>query len=148
MPKIPSLSRREVSALMNSSYNLMRLATSRKDSGPHVVPVWFIKHRNKLYVPCSVKSLKARNIINNPRVSAVIDTYNGGLLAKGILVSGTARILSGSLSRRINYRIHSKYLGRTKIKEKKWKRFMQEDDATIEIVPEKILTWNFSKLRF
>jgi nitroimidazol reductase NimA-like FMN-containing flavoprotein (pyridoxamine 5'-phosphate oxidase superfamily) len=133
--------------LLTSNKSLARICTVSNNGAPHVVPVWFLFRNGLIHIPTPSRTLKARNAITRPQVSVVIDEYTGKLRARGILISGEARLITGKKSSNINYFIHKKYMGRQKVKQKKWKEFMKEDDATIIVAPSKIKSWDFSNLR-
>ena len=83
------------------------LATSGRDSRPHVVPICYVWRDGVLYTPLDRKPKRStdprrlrrvRNIAENPRVAVVIDRYeeDWDRLAY-VLVEGTASVLeSGS----------------------------------------------------
>ena len=144
---IPRLSKSRVSRLMTSRLALARLATADRHGRPHVVPVWFSHVRGKIVVPSPLNTLKVRNIKERPAASLVIDSYSGKLKARGVFMEGRARIVTGPRSRRLNRLVHAKYLGSKTIRQKKWKSFMAEDDATIVFEPSKRISWDFTKLK-
>ena len=126
---------------------LARLATSNEDGKPHVVPVWFVYDLGRFYVPSPSRSLKARNVARGSAVSLVVDSYEGVLAARGLLVEGTAEVIRGAQSRRVNRLAHEKYAGRSRVRQKRWKEFMAEDDVTIAVTPLKTRSWDFSRLK-
>ncbi len=55
-----------------------KLSTIRKDGSPHVVPIWFVlnnNHDDHIYVifTSGLNSLKARNMLRDPRVGLCVD---------------------------------------------------------------------------
>jgi nitroimidazol reductase NimA-like FMN-containing flavoprotein (pyridoxamine 5'-phosphate oxidase superfamily) len=146
-PALPTLSKTRAKSLLRSELGLGRLATIGPNGNPHVVPVWFLYAKRRVYIPSPSSTVKAKNILVNMFVSLVIDSYRGVLDAQGILVQGRARVIKGPESRRINRLIHKKYLGPLRITQRRWKAFMAEDDATIEVRPSRIATWDLSKLK-
>jgi nitroimidazol reductase NimA-like FMN-containing flavoprotein (pyridoxamine 5'-phosphate oxidase superfamily) len=144
---VPKLSLKDAKRLLNSKLSVARLATTTQGGKPHVVPVWFISEKNRIYVPSPSRTLKAKNIQKRPDVSLTIDTFEGILNAKGLLAEGKAHILSGPEASKINLRIHHKYVGAKRLKQRGWKEFAAEDDVTIVIEPTKWRSWDFSKLK-
>jgi len=132
---------------MTSPLALARLATADRHGRPHVVPVWFSYLRGKIVVPSPLNSLKVKNIKERSAASLVVDSYSGKLKARGVLIEGKAYIVTGARSRRLNRLVHAKYLGSKTIRQKKWKNFMAEDDATIVVEPSKRASWDFTKLK-
>jgi predicted pyridoxine 5'-phosphate oxidase superfamily flavin-nucleotide-binding protein len=144
---VPPLSQEGVDQLLNSRFVVARLATTSKNGRPHVVPVWFLYVNDKICVPTPRKTLKAKNILRTPYASITIDAFKGVLDAKGILIEGPASLVTGSQSTRINIRVHVKYVGRNRLKQRNWKEFAAEDDGTIVIQPIKWRSWDFTKLK-
>ncbi len=144
--EIPKLSKAETKELLTSNKSLARIATVSKNGAPHVVPVWFLFKNGTIYIPTPLRTLKARNVRTKPEVSIVIDQYEGRLAAKGILFKGIARVITDKESSKLNYLVHKKYMGGEKIKEKKWKEFMSEDDGTIVVTSSKSSSWDFTSL--
>ncbi len=64
------------------------LATVHPNQTPHLVPIWFVWHENKAYLCTARRSVKARNIAANPRVSVALE--NG---SDPVVVEGKAHIL-------------------------------------------------------
>ncbi|MER5861986.1 PPOX class F420-dependent oxidoreductase [Kitasatospora sp. NPDC002040] len=50
-----------------------KLATVRADGRPHVVPVWFVLDGDELLFNCGPGSVKARNLLRDPRVTICVD---------------------------------------------------------------------------
>jgi len=144
---IPRLAKSQTTRLMTSRLGLARIATADRHGTPHVVPVWFSYAKGRIVVPSPSNTLKVRNIKERSAVSLVIDTYSGKLNAQGVLMEGKAHIIKGARSRRLNRLVHAKYLGSKRIRQKKWKDFMAEDDVTIVIEPDKLRNWDFAKLK-
>lgn len=64
------------------------LATVRPNGAPHLVPIWFVWHENKAYLCTSQDSVKARNMLHEPRIAFALE--NGD---DPVLMEGTAQIL-------------------------------------------------------
>jgi hypothetical protein len=61
----------------------------------------------------------------------------------GITLTGTARILSGDLSRRKNAEVHAKYMSPAAIADPRvGPVFAGWDDVTIEITPSAVIAWD------
>lgn len=59
------------------------LATVRPDGRPHLVPVWFVWVRERFYVCTAGQSVKAKNLIANPRASAALEDGDRPVIAEG-----------------------------------------------------------------
>lgn len=144
---VPPLSRQDQKHLLSSKLVVARFATITKDGKPHVVPVWFLYSNKKIYIPTPTRTLKAKYISMTPHASITIDSFKGVLDAKAILIEGTAKLITGSKSTQINLRVHRKYVGSNRLRQRNWKAFAAEDDGTIVIRPVKWRSWDFTKLK-
>jgi PPOX class probable F420-dependent enzyme len=50
-----------------------KLATTRADGQPHVVPIWFVLDGDDIILTTGASSVKARNMRRDPRVSLAVD---------------------------------------------------------------------------
>ena len=59
--------------LMRGTYTA-KLGTINKDGFPHITPIWFILDENDhIIFTTYFKSLKAKNLVRNPKVSICVD---------------------------------------------------------------------------
>jgi PPOX class probable F420-dependent enzyme len=49
------------------------VATTMRDGGPHVVPVWFVVDGGDLVFTIAERSVKARNLARDPRAAVCVD---------------------------------------------------------------------------
>jgi PPOX class probable F420-dependent enzyme len=49
------------------------VATTRADGSPHVVPVWFVVDGDDIVFTCAADSVKARNLVRDPRAAMSVD---------------------------------------------------------------------------
>ncbi|MGW5557820.1 pyridoxamine 5'-phosphate oxidase family protein [Micromonospora sp. NPDC003944] len=59
------------------------LCTLRRDGSPHLTPVWFVYLSATFWVGCGSRSVKARNIANDPRVSLALEDGDAPVVAEG-----------------------------------------------------------------
>lgn len=59
------------------------LATVRSNGRPHLVPIWFVWVDRKLYVCTGAGSVKARNVLDNPQVTASLENGNQPVVIEG-----------------------------------------------------------------
>ena len=52
---------------------ILHLATISKNGMPHVVPVWYLYSKKKIYVGTNTKTEKAKNVKYNKKVSFCVD---------------------------------------------------------------------------
>lgn len=68
-----SMTAGEVRSFLTAGTRTAKLATVRPDGRPHVVPVWFCLDGDLLVFSTSSASVKARNLLANPRFAATVD---------------------------------------------------------------------------
>ncbi|HZU23768.1 MAG TPA: pyridoxamine 5'-phosphate oxidase family protein, partial [Terriglobales bacterium] len=85
------------------------LATQNQDGSPHLVSVWFFYAQGKCYIATASRSKKARNLKERPAAALMVDSRDEAA-SRGVTISGAARLLSGEESKRLNSKIHAKYL--------------------------------------
>lgn len=59
------------------------LTCVRPDGRPHMTPVWFAWHGDKLYACIQSRSIKAQNIRQNPHVSAALEDGSNVVICEG-----------------------------------------------------------------
>ena len=75
--------------------NIASLATLKPDGSPYLAPVWYEYAGEKLYFITGNSTVKARNILRDPRVSMAIATP--GEPYKYVLIEGDAEITRSDL---------------------------------------------------
>ena len=122
--------------------HIATLATQNPDSSIHMVAVWYWFDGTHVCVATSSRSRKARNLQSNPKVSLMIDTRDPAA-SYGVTIAGTAKILTGDLSRQSNAEIHRKYLSVAALADAKvGPVFAAWDDVTIQIAPASVIAWD------
>lgn len=59
------------------------LATTRPGGRPHLVPVWFVWRRRRFYLCIESSSVKARNLLDQPRVSLALEDGSRPVICEG-----------------------------------------------------------------
>jgi hypothetical protein len=100
----------------------------RRDGRPHLTPVWFVWHRDKIYIGIDPDSVKSRSLRQNPHVVAALEDGTHPLICEG-----EARLLTSPYSDDLLAAFFSKY---------EWditteKQFHQ----VVEVIPRKWLSW-------
>jgi PPOX class probable F420-dependent enzyme len=94
------MSKKEIKKFLMHGAFTAKLATVKKDGGPHVVPIWFVLDNQKNRTTEKVGdiifttyegSLKARNIQRNNRVSICVDDQTPQF--SFVTIHGTAKIV-------------------------------------------------------
>jgi PPOX class probable F420-dependent enzyme len=88
---------------MIASARVGRLATVGNDRQPLVVPVCFVLHHERFYSAVDLKPKRTRqlrrvrNVVENPRVSLVIDEYDEDWTRlRWVMVEGDAAVIDGA----------------------------------------------------
>jgi PPOX class probable F420-dependent enzyme len=122
--------------------HIASLATENPDGSIHMVAVWFWFDGTHVFVATSSRSRKARNLMSNPKVSLMVDARDPAA-SYGITIAGSAQILTGESSLRINLEIHRKYLSEAAIADASvGPVFAAWDDVTIQITPASVIAWD------
>jgi nitroimidazol reductase NimA-like FMN-containing flavoprotein (pyridoxamine 5'-phosphate oxidase superfamily) len=105
-----------------------------------MTPVWFLFENERLYVPSSSTTRKVKNITARPEVSLMVDVRKLGS-EKWVYASGSAEIVSGEESKKIQAKILRRYLTNAGLEDSRVGPVMAAgDDIIIEIIPK---TWRF-----
>ncbi|WP_030491032.1 pyridoxamine 5'-phosphate oxidase family protein [Micromonospora chokoriensis] len=82
------------------------LCTLRRDGSPHLTPVWFVYLSETFWVGCESRSVKARNVVIDERVSLALEGGNAPVVAEG-----AARVHRGGFPGPVVEAFASKYDG-------------------------------------
>jgi F420H(2)-dependent biliverdin reductase len=100
----------------------------RPDGRPHMVPIWFVYHDEKIFIGIDPASVKSRNIRHNPRVVMALEDGTHPLICEG-----TAQIVSPPLPELLLAAFMSKY---------EWNITTEAQfHQVVEITPHKWLSW-------
>ena len=104
------------------------LVTVRPDGRPHLAPVWFAWHNDKLYACIQSRSVKARNLRQNSSVSLALEDGS-----KVVICEGTAASLPTPWPDAVAEIFQAKY---------EWDIYNAESyDQLLEVTPVKWLIW-------
>lgn len=120
------MSKKEIKKFLMHGTFTAKLATVKKDGGPHVVPVWFVLDNQKdrttekvgdIIFTTYEGSLKARNIQRDNMVSICVDDQTPQF--SFVTIRGTAKIVRQKYSELLkwNTRIAERYMGKSNAKE-------------------------------
>ncbi|MGI0073249.1 MAG: pyridoxamine 5'-phosphate oxidase family protein [Nitrosotalea sp.] len=124
------------------SQKILRLATIDPQGNPHIVPVWYDYINGKFYIGTNTRTMKARNIKKNPRVSFCVDVGIKSPNIFGIMGIGRARlILENKRVQLVAKKILLRYFN--SLKNKSAQRLLNDTDCIIEITPKKFTSWKF-----
>ncbi|MDG4809800.1 TIGR03618 family F420-dependent PPOX class oxidoreductase [Micromonospora sp. WMMD1120] len=72
----------DVAARLATERNVW-LCTLRRDGSPHLTPVWFVYADATFWISCGNRSVKARNVTADPRVSVALEGGDAPVVAEG-----------------------------------------------------------------
>jgi len=122
--------------LMRGTYTA-KLGTINKDGSPHITPIWFILDENDhIIFTTYFKSLKAKNLVRNPKVSICVDDQVPPF--SFVIVNGIAKIMTNSRDLLIwTTKIEERYMGK-ELSLDYGKRNAVEGELIIKVIPTKI----------
>lgn len=122
--------------LMRGTYTA-KLGTINKDGSPHITPIWFILDENDhIIFTTYFKSLKAKNLVRNPKVSICVDDQVPPF--SFVIVNGIAKIMTNSRDLLIwTTKIAERYMGK-ELSLDYGKRNAVEGELIIKVIPTKI----------
>jgi PPOX class probable F420-dependent enzyme len=122
--------------LMRGTYTA-KLGTINKDGSPHITPIWFILDENDhIIFTTYFKSLKAKNLVRNPKVSICVDDQVPPF--SFVIVNGIAKIMTNSKDLLIwTTKIAERYMGK-ELSLDYGKRNAVEGELIIKVIPNKI----------
>jgi PPOX class probable F420-dependent enzyme len=117
----------EISQKLETQQNIW-IASVRHDGRPHLVPIWFVWFQGKIFIATDPKSVKVRNLQQNPRVAMALEDG-----AKPVICEGTARPVGKPWSDGMVAAFWAKY---------EWDLHKETQYHDVwEITPEKWLSW-------
>lgn len=108
-------------------HRVCRFATADARGQPHVAPVWYVYDGESFYIITNYKTKKYRNLLENKRVSLVIDDYPRKGDIEGVCILGTAEILErGERYRHAQSLIQEKY--------ENWNKYQPWSEGKVPII--------------
>ncbi|MGI0086657.1 MAG: pyridoxamine 5'-phosphate oxidase family protein [Nitrosotalea sp.] len=121
---------------------ILRIATIDAKGNPHIVPVWYNYESDKFYIGTNTRTIKAKNVKQNPKVSFCIDIGINSPEIFGVMGIGKARlILENSHVKSVAKKILLRYF--KSLKNESAQQLLKDTNCIIEIIPKKIATWKF-----
>ena len=115
------------------------LATVRADGRPHVVPVWFVLEGDKIVFNTGNYSVKAKNMMRDPRVSISVDDQEPPY--SFVTVEGTAELIEDpGECLDCATRIGGRYMGEARAQEF-GRRNSEEDELIVKITPTNVIAY-------
>ena len=131
------MSEDEINEFLMEGTRTGKLSTVRKNGLPHIAPVWFVWQDGKVFFTTMNTSIKAKNMINNSRVSFCTDEQSPPY--SFVVVEGDAKITRNHKDLlQWTTRLASRCMGEEN-SEKIGRRNCVEGMLLIEITPTKII---------
>jgi nitroimidazol reductase NimA-like FMN-containing flavoprotein (pyridoxamine 5'-phosphate oxidase superfamily) len=138
------LSPAEIDELLSMTL-IANLATLDTDGSIHLLPMWFLRVGDDIYIPTSSQTHKYRNLRMRPRASVMIDLSRAGLNLKGVLIRGRVELIEGEEARRINRSIHLKYVNPEALSDDSVASYLSRgDDITVKVHIDHLISWNLA----
>jgi len=126
--------------------HIATLGTGNADGSIHLTAVWYLYEEGHLYVATSSRSKKARNVMQRPNASLMVDVRVPGK-ERGVTAIGSVELVSGTESQAINRRVHRRYLSEEALADPHvGPVFASFDDVTIRITPASWISWDMATL--
>jgi len=122
------------------------LATENEDGSIHLTAVWYLFENGCLYVTTSSKSRKARNAMERPKASLMVDSRKPAK-ERGVTAAGRVDVILGAEGQVIGRRIHERYLSAAALADPQVNSFFATvDDVTLRITPASWFCWDLAIL--
>ena len=135
----------EEQAVLFRTHRKAALATLDKDGFPHVVAMNYFAKDGAFYMTSYAKAQKVVNIRRNPKVALMIEEGNAYSELRGVMVRGHCEIIEGADAVRAAFAEMAQARGAPPGRPQG-----ASDSApkrvVLKIVPEKVATWDHSKL--
>jgi PPOX class probable F420-dependent enzyme len=138
----------EMAAILRS-FRVGHLATADAKAVPHLVPICFVYDGQAVYTAIDHKPKRAtgyrmkriRNMLENPRVTFLVDHYEEDWLRLSyVMIQGTAQLLdSGPERQRALLLLEDKY------PQYRERHLAQDTGVVIKIVPDSIRHWEWTE---
>lgn len=127
----------EVDVFLINGTGTGKISTIRSDGRPHMVPILFIWENKKIFFLTSGTSIKAKNIINNSKVSFCTDDQTPPF--SFVIIEGDAKIVPNP-SNLVEWagKIGSRYKAK-EASERMMKQNYDKGMILVEVVPSKII---------
>ena len=121
------------------------LATIDKDGFPHLVAMNFFEKDGAFYMTSYAKAQKVVNIRRNPKVALMVEAGNSYPELRGVMVRGHCEIIEGADAVRAAFAAMALARG-TPAERPRAATDSAPKRVVLKIVPEKITSWDHSKL--
>jgi nitroimidazol reductase NimA-like FMN-containing flavoprotein (pyridoxamine 5'-phosphate oxidase superfamily) len=150
-----SMSPAEVEEYLASQRTIV-VTTLRPDGSPVAHPLWFVKLGRNVYIDTRANSIKHRNILNDPRVCAVVESGESYFELRGVRIEGACQpVTDDEEIERVQAALDEKdrVLGSGMAEMPDWfaknrtERRSRGDRVMLRIPMDRVYSWDFSQAR-
>lgn len=121
------------------------LGTHNPDGSIHLTAIWYLFEDGCFYISTSSRSRKGRNLFARPKASLMVDIRKAPGAEKGVVAMGTTEVLTGEASKKMNARIHARYMSPAAAADPRLGGALAAlDDITIKLVPTSWYGWDMA----
>ena len=136
----------EISAFLEAGRDL-QVASINADGTPHLVTMWYAMQDGEIAFWTYGKSQKILNLRRDPRLSVLVATGEVYEQLKGVSIQGQAQIVDDPDDvLRYGEAVYERYWGPLNDTVREGVRAMGAKRVVIVVKPDKILSWDHSKL--
>ena len=136
----------EIDAFLEAGRDL-QVASINADGTPHLVTMWYAMQDGEIAFWTYRKSQKITNLRRDPRLSVLVATGEVYDQLKGVSIQGQAEIVDDPVEvLRYGEAVYERYWGPVDDTVRDGVRAMGAKRVVIVVKPEKILSWDHSKL--
>lgn len=125
----------------------LRVATNSSDGYPHNVPVGYHYRDGRVYFPSDERSKKTANIRHDDKVCCIVDEGTAGddyETLSGVMIQGRATIYDEDEHETMTHDALMDEIFEGEVKDQE--RYERVDRVVIEVEPENVVAWDFSKV--
>ncbi|MBI4308077.1 MAG: pyridoxamine 5'-phosphate oxidase family protein [Chloroflexi bacterium] len=145
-----TLDPQEMEAFLQEKKTLV-LTTLRRDGSPVSVPMWFVYHEGCVYMHSLKRGAKVHNVRRDARVCLAAESGERWAGLKAVVIQGRCAVLEDPAEvARFDAAYNQKYAGLTRPDEvlpQRVKDHYAGPWVVLRVTPEKVRTWDNSKIR-
>ena len=125
----------------------LQVASINADGTPHLVTMWYAMHDGEIAFWTYAKSQKVVNLRRDPRLTVLVATGEVYEQLKGVSITGHAELVEDPEDvMRYGEAVYERYWGPLNDTAREGVRAMGSKRVVIVVKPEKIVSWDHSKL--
>ena len=142
-----NMDKKQIDAFLSQPV-LARIATAAAHTPqPHVVPIWFYWDGEIIWFSTPRRSVKVRDLKENPYCAVSIDITEGGLRYKAVILEGDVEIIWDPADTIVQTtaKIYTKYLGEEGFQSPTPQQWANDPgNVILKVMVKKIMTWDYS----